>query len=53
VIPKMKKEYSKPTVESEAAFEVLAAGCTFNDPTNYLTCDPDWGYTVDQSGTPI
>jgi hypothetical protein len=53
VILKMKKTYSKPTVESEAAFEVLAAGCTFNDPSSNTNCDPDFGFTVDQSGTPI
>jgi hypothetical protein len=49
----MKKPYAKPTVESESAFEVLAAGCTFNDPSSATNCDPEWGFTVDQSGTPI
>ena len=42
----MKKGYTKPTVMSEGVFEVLAAGCTLEDPTQDANCDPDWGYTT-------
>ena len=40
----MKKTYEKPTVESEAAFETLAGGCTLqtdNDPP----CNPTFSGT--------
>jgi len=36
----MKKPYSRPEVESESAFEVLAAGCGSADPTSGDSCDP-------------
>lgn len=39
----MKKQYEKPTVESEEVFEVLAAGCLYNDPTAGDSCDNDSG----------
>jgi hypothetical protein len=45
----MKKPYEKPACESEAAFEVLAAGCTLNDPGSISSCDPDFGGTVNNT----
>ena len=41
----MKKEYTKPSIESEGVFEVLAAGCTLNDPGFIMACDPLLGGT--------
>jgi hypothetical protein len=43
----MKKPYEKPEMVSEAAFEVLAAACGFNDPSSSTNCDPDFGFYVD------
>jgi hypothetical protein len=40
-----KKSYEKPAMESERAFETLAAGCGLNDPTAMAECDPDFGTT--------
>jgi len=39
----MKKDYVKPTVESEEVFEVLAAGCGYADPFASDNCDNDSG----------
>jgi hypothetical protein len=41
--PEMKKPYSRPEIESENAFEVLAAGCGAADPFSSDACDPDNG----------
>jgi hypothetical protein len=45
----MKKPYSEPTVESEAVFEVLAAGCTLLDPALDTRCDSDFGGQINQT----
>ncbi len=42
----MKKLYTKPTVMSEGVFEVLAAGCGLENPTQDTNCDPQWGFQV-------
>ena len=42
----MKKSYSRPEIESENAFEVLAAGCGLADPFSSDACDPDNGGLV-------
>jgi len=43
----VKKEYRKPSVESERVFETIAAStCTHADPSLDAGCDPDFGGTV-------
>ena len=45
----MKKEYRKPSVESESVFETIAATpaiCTHADPSLDAGCDPDFGGTL-------
>jgi hypothetical protein len=37
----MKKEYFPPAIESESAFEVLAAMCGQADPGASANCDPE------------
>jgi len=41
----MKKTYEKPMIESEAAFETLAGGCTWLTNADEA-CDPRWGGTL-------
>jgi hypothetical protein len=40
-----KRPYEKPAIETEHAFQVLAAGCSLNDPVAMASCDPDFGMT--------
>lgn len=35
----MRKAYEKPSIESETAFETLAAGCTVFDPALQAECE--------------
>lgn len=37
----MKERYEKPAVESEKAFETLAAGCTYISAEDQTSCDPE------------
>jgi hypothetical protein len=45
----VKREYEPPEVETERAFEVLAAGCALNDPSFMTACDPEYGGTVNDN----
>jgi hypothetical protein len=35
----VKKDYEKPTIESESVFETLASGCTLADPYTQPECE--------------
>lgn len=44
----VKKDYEKPSIESEGVFETLAAtpACTLADPALDGGCDPDFGGVI-------
>lgn len=48
----MTKKYEKPQIESESAFEALAAYCGLLDPNDDPNCDPDFGGTMYSVGQP-
>lgn len=44
----MKREYRKPSIETESVFETVAASiaCDHADPSLDAGCDPDFGMTM-------